>query len=190
MRTEWLIKLILVLPPDPVDRPIAIPVTAIRLAAKIQLAAQVLHRVEEFGIQFMAALGNARLFSATVVIVAVLAWVTGTNHCLLGLMKQPGNFAVACSHCPDHCRNAAPSAMLGCCQGLQSLKPDLAKPKITFIPVLLATLLFAVDPSIPPEGPKTILPKTEYDIGPPAVSSFAGSVLKRSLREHAPPLLS
>jgi hypothetical protein len=50
--------------------------------------------------------------------------------------------------------------------------------------------LFAVHRPVPPERPKTVLPKTEYDIGPPSVSSFAGTVLKRSLRQNAPPLLS
>src|ERR1700746_2534539 len=64
----------------------------------------------------MTGLGKARLFSATVAIVAVLAWFTGTNHCLLGLMKQAGRTAVAMSYCPGPCKKSAgaddgPSAM-------------------------------------------------------------------------------
>jgi hypothetical protein len=143
----------------------------------------------------MTGLGKARLFSTTVAIVAVLAWFTGTNHCLLGLMKQAGRTVVAMSHCPGHCKKSggaddAPSAMLACCQGLQSPNFEVAKAKITFIPILVAIQLFAVDHLVLPEAPKSILPKTEYDTGPPSVSSFAGTVLRRSLRENAPPLLS
>ena len=143
----------------------------------------------------MTGLGKARLFSATVAIVAVLAWFTGTNHCLLGLMKQAGRTAVAMSYCPGHCKKSAgaddaPSAMLACCQGLQSPNFEVAKTKITFIPILVAIHLFAIEHLALPEAPKSIPPKTEYDTGPPSVSSFAGTVLRRSLRENAPPLLS
>jgi hypothetical protein len=80
--------------------------------------------------------------------------------------------------------------MLACCQGLQSPNFEVAKAKIAFIPVLVAVQLFAVDHLVLSEAPKSILPKTEYDTGPPSVSSFAGTVLRRSLRENAPPLLS
>lgn len=139
----------------------------------------------------MMGLGKARLFSSTVAIVAVLAWFTGTNHCLLGLVKQPGGPAVSLSQCPGHCQKtgAAPSAMLACCQGLLSPDIKVAKARVTFIPVLVATQPFAIDRLILPEAPKSILPKAEYDIGPPSVSSFAGTVLGRSLRENAPPRL-
>jgi hypothetical protein len=80
--------------------------------------------------------------------------------------------------------------MLACCQGLQSPKFEVAKAKITFIPVLVAIQLFAIDHLVLPEAPKSILPKTEYANGPPSLSSFAEAVLRRSLRENAPPLLS
>jgi len=98
----------------------------------------------------MTWLGKAGIFSPTVAIVAVLAWFTGTNHCLLGIMKQAGRTAVAMSHCPGHCKKSggaddAPSAMLACCQGLQSPNFEVAKAKITFIPVLVTIHLFAVE---------------------------------------------
>jgi hypothetical protein len=143
----------------------------------------------------MTWLGKAGLFSGTVVVVTVLAWFTGTNHCLLGLMGRPQTEACLVSHCPEHAKKSGdashnPSGMLACCQGLQSANFEVAKAKIAFSPVLFAIQLFAVRHLFLPEAPKSILLNTEYDTGPPASSSFVATVLKRSLRENAPPLVS
>jgi hypothetical protein len=139
--------------------------------------------------------GKTGLFSATVALVAVLAWFTGTNHCLLGLMARPQNAPCLVSHCPEHAKKSgdaghSPSGMLACCQGLQSANFDVAKAKIAFNPVLVAIQLFAVRHLFLPEAPKSILLNMEYDTGPPASSFFVATVLKRSLRENAPPLVS
>jgi hypothetical protein len=94
-------------------------------------------------------LGKAGIFSATVALVTVLAWFTGTNHCFLGLMGRPQDVACLVSHCPEHAKKSgaaghSPSVMLACCQGLQSANFDVAKAKIAFSPVLVAAQLFAV----------------------------------------------
>ena len=143
----------------------------------------------------MTWLEKARFFNATVALVAVLAWFIGTNHCRLGLMKQPGNAAVSMSHCPEHSKKSGgaedgPAAMLACCQGLQSPNFELAKAKIAYSPVLLAIQLFATSHQVLPEALKSILRGTEYDTGPPSRSFFVETVLRRSLRENAPPLIS
>ena len=143
----------------------------------------------------MTWLVKAGFFSATVAVVTVLAWFTGTNHCLLGLMERPQNAACLVSHCPEHAKKSgdaghSPSGMLACCQGLQSANFEVAKTKIAFSPVLVAIQLFAISHLVLPEAPKRILPMTEYGTGPPSVSSFLETVLRRSLRENAPPLLS
>ena len=139
--------------------------------------------------------GKTGIFSATVSLVTVLAWFTGTNHCLLGLMGRPLPAACLASHCPEHAKTSGgashnPSGMLACCQGLQSANFEVAKAKIAFSPVLFAIQLFAVRHLFLPEAPKTILLNMEYDTGPPAFSSFVATVLKRSLRENAPPFVS
>jgi hypothetical protein len=139
--------------------------------------------------------GKARLFGATVTIVAVLAWFTGTNHCFLGLMKQPESRVVSISHCPDHSKRSGspadgPSAMLACCQGLQSPNFELAKVKIASRPVLLAIRLFAICHLVLQKAPKSILLSAEYDTGPPSAGCFVETVLRRSLCENAPPLVS
>ena len=143
----------------------------------------------------MTWLGKARFFNATVALVAVLAWFTGTNHCRLRLMKQPGNAAVPMSHCPGHSKKSngaddGPSAMLACCQGLQSPSFEVVKAKVAFSPVLLPIQLFANSHLVLAEAPKSILTGTEYDTGPPSPGFFVETVLGRSLRGNAPPLVS
>jgi hypothetical protein len=90
----------------------------------------------------MTWLGRARFFSATVALVGAIAWFTGTNHCFLGLMKQPGNEVVSANHCPDHSEKPsdgddASSGMLACCQGLQSPNFESAKARVVFSPTLV-----------------------------------------------------
>jgi hypothetical protein len=143
----------------------------------------------------MTWLGKAGFFSATVVVVTVLAWFTGTNHCFLGSMGRPQNGACLMSHCPEHAKKPGdaghgPLGMLACCHGLQSANFEAAKPKIACSPVLVGIQLFAVGDVFLPEAPKSILLSMEYDTGPPVSNSFVGTVLKRSLRENAPPLVS
>jgi hypothetical protein len=149
---------------------------------------------KERAVRFMTWLGKAGFFSAAVVVVTVLAWFTGTNHCLLGLMGRPQNGACLVSHCPEHAKKSSdagqgPSGMLACCQGLQSANFVAAKTKIAFIPFLVGIQLFAVRDVFLPEAPQSILLNMEYDTGPPASNSFVATVLKRSLRENAPPLV-
>jgi hypothetical protein len=143
----------------------------------------------------MTWLGKARIFSAMVAVVAVLSWITGTNHCFLGLLKEPQSAAASMSHCPGHAKESGtardgPSGMLACCQGLLSPNFELANAKILIFPVLLAILLFAFDGLALPEAPRRILLSTEYDTGPPSAGFFIETVLRRSLRENAPPLVS
>jgi hypothetical protein len=99
------------------------------------------------------------------------------------------------AHCPEHSKKSGetdhgPSRMLACCQGLQSTNFEVAKAKIAFSPSLVAIGLFAVGQVFLTDAPKSILPKTEYDTGPPSAGFFVGTVLRRVFRENAPPLVS
>jgi hypothetical protein len=143
----------------------------------------------------MTWLAKARFFNATVALLAVLAWFAGTNHCALGSFKNPHSIAIPISQCPEHSAKTdgnapGPSGMLACCQGLLSPNLDVEKAKISFNPVLVGIQLFEVGNLILPEAHKSILPSAEYDTGPPPAGSFIETVLQRSLRENAPPLLS
>jgi hypothetical protein len=55
---------------------------------------------------------------------------------------------------------------------------------------LVAIGFFAAGSLFLADAPKSILPKTEHDTGPPSVGFFVGTVLRRALRENAPPLVS
>jgi hypothetical protein len=138
---------------------------------------------------------QARLFSATVAIVAVLAWFAGTHHCLLGLMTQPHGTAVSVCHCSEPSKgsgacNDSTSRMLACCQGLLSLNSELAQGKVKFSPVLVGFQLLAVGHLVPVPAPQNTVLSTEYGTGPPVWNAFVGTVLKRSLCENAPPLIA
>jgi hypothetical protein len=140
----------------------------------------------------MTWLAKARFFSATVAVVAILSWITGTNHCLLGSMKGAQNGAFSESHCPVHRESGTAhsnsSGMLACCQGL--LSPNFQLTKAQFFLLLFVIQRFGpVDSTLPNASGKTP-PKTEYDTGPPLASFFVDTVLRRSLPENAPPLLS
>jgi hypothetical protein len=151
-------------------------------------------KTEQSSSESMTWLGKARIFSAMVAVVAALAWITGTNHCVLGLMRELRDPAASVSQCPGHpkasgCAHDGVSGMLACCQGLLSPNFEVAKTKVPF-PVLVAMQLFAIGHITLPEDPKIVLPSTEYDTGPPSASFFVGTVLRRSLPENAPPLAS
>jgi hypothetical protein len=138
-------------------------------------------------------LTKARSLNGTAAVVAVLVWLTSTNHCLLGLMHQPKSKTVSTCTCPNHSEKSdgaarGSSAMLGCCQGLQSAKIDLPKTKIELVLVglhLLPTTHFTSS-----ETSRNIPQNTEYDTGPPATGFFVETVLQRCLRENAPPIVS
>jgi hypothetical protein len=141
----------------------------------------------------MNGLTKARSLNGIAAVVAVLAWLAGTNHCLLGLMQQPKNETVSTCACanrsekPDRADRGS-SSMLGCCQGLQSSKIDLAKTKIE--PVLVGLHLLPTAHFTLPEPPRNRLQNTEYDTGPPVTGFFVETVLQRCLRENAPPIVS
>jgi hypothetical protein len=141
----------------------------------------------------MTWLGKARFFSAIVVVVAVLAWITGTNHCWLGLMKQGQDAAASVSHCPGHAQESGAahggsSGMLACCQGLLSSHFETAKAQI--FPALAAIQFLAIGYLGLPKAPQSISVSTESNTGPPLPGFFVGTVLRRSLSENGPPFRS
>ena len=138
--------------------------------------------------------GQPRFLSATVALVAALAWFTGTQHCLLGLMTEPQSSAFSGCHCSEPSKgsgscNEIPSRMLACCQGLLSPNCELASAKVRYSAILLGFQLLAVGNLLLAQPPERTLLGTEYDTGPPVGNPFVKIVLKRSLRENAPPLI-
>src|SRR5258708_6655532 len=133
-------------------------------------------------------LTKARSLNGIAAVVAVLAWLAGTNHCLLGLLQQPKNESLSTCACANHSEKPdraghGSSAMLGCCQGLQSSKINLAKTKIE--PVLVGLHSLPTAHFTLPEAARNRPQNTEYDTGPPVTGFFVETVLQRSLRENA-----
>jgi hypothetical protein len=136
---------------------------------------------------------RARFLGSTVAVIAALAWFTATNHCLLEATRDTHGTATATCHCPDHGHGAGGRGngnngrMLACCQGLLNPALEVAQANIKFTPVSLGLQLIAVDRIVPREALQTTSVGMEYDTGPPPQSCFVRIVLKRSLRENAPP---
>jgi hypothetical protein len=77
--------------------------------------------------------------------------------------------------------------MLACCQGLLSPRLELAQTKVKFNPVPFRFQLMAVDRLVRFETLLRFGLSAQYETGPPCENSFVATVLKRSLRENAPP---
>ncbi|MFY9986815.1 MAG: hypothetical protein WAM44_06195 [Chthoniobacterales bacterium] len=108
-------------------------------------------------------------------------------------MKATPGAASAC-HCSEHRHGAGAqengqSTMLACCQGLLSPALELAQSKVKFTAVLLGYQLAPLDQIVDFAASQTGSICTEYDTGPPPKDCFVQTVLRRSLRENAPPSL-
>lgn len=136
---------------------------------------------------------HARFFNATVAVLAALAWFTGTHHCLLGLMNDNKGRVISGCHCSEPSKGSGasskiPSRIRACCDGLLSPSTELAYAKVKFSPVLMWFDPVRLGHLVPVQSPHRTLLRTEYDTGPPVGNFFFRIVLKRSLRENAPPL--
>ena len=132
---------------------------------------------------------NARFIKLAVAAIAVLAWLTATNHCLLGVVNNLADHAPAACHCHDDSQTTSHpgnGTMLACCQGLQSTNSEFAKLVVTFHPVLTAIRLFVLTDPVRLQAQKQIL--LLIDTGPPFASPFIETVLRRSQPQNAPPL--
>jgi hypothetical protein len=136
---------------------------------------------------------RARHFRAMVAVLAALAWFAGTQHCLLGLMKDPRDASAPTCHCPEHSRTSGGrdnGSMLACCQGLLSSGLELAQAKVTFNPILFGLQPITFDQLVRLEALRRASFGPQHETGPPGESCFLTIVLKRSLQENAPPLFA
>jgi len=136
---------------------------------------------------------RARLLSSTVAIVAALAWLTSTNHCLLGVVNAGQSTAGSACHCAEHStasggQHNSPSLMLTCCQGLLSPSVELTQAKLKVSLIFLGFQPAFLDRLTLFGALEIQNLSAEYDTGPPKENCFVSTVLKRSLPAHAPPL--
>ena len=126
----------------------------------------------------------------TVVITAV-AWFLISNHCVLAELQTVPKAKMSC-HKPC-CDSQSPAKdkserSTECCKTLRATLSATAKDFAGYDSSLFALQLYFVGAVISTNdsGPVPVL---ELNTGPPFVSTFAESVLQRSILAHAPPVI-
>jgi hypothetical protein len=135
---------------------------------------------------------GASISRLVTVIVTVAAWFSISNHCLLAELQRAPKAKASC-HQPC-CDTQAPAKSKTdnageCCKTLRATLTGAAKDLVGYDSSLFALQFYSVGPvvSTADSGATTVL---ESDTGPPFVSTFAESVLQRSILAHAPPVIA
>lgn len=121
----------------------------------------------------------------------MMAWLSISNHCVLGALEAHAGKLVA--HCHDHQSSPAQSGdgdqESPCCKTLRAtvanpVKAPEAQPDTSLFAYAFVSQIHIYD--------DRQLERVSYfaDTGPPGSSTFTELVLQRSMRSHAPPSLA
>jgi len=119
------------------------------------------------------------------VVITICAWIVLSNHCVLAAIVIKSQLTQ--SGCPFHSKPAKQSQPTQCCKILRAVSTAPAKNlarSVVDLPDIdsaVIKLTFFVAPKI------SFAPAT-LDTGPPGKTAF--TELNRSMRAHAPPVLS
>ena len=134
---------------------------------------------------------SASIARLLVVIITAAGWFFISNHCVLAEFKGAPKAEASC-HQPC-CGDQSPAKSkhesgVECCKTLRATLSGAAKDFTGYDSSLYALQLYFICPIISANdsGP---IPVLELDTGPPFVTTFAESVLQRSILAHAPPLI-
>ncbi|MDP9291283.1 MAG: hypothetical protein M3O82_02840 [Verrucomicrobiota bacterium] len=125
--------------------------------------------------------------------IAMAAWLFVSNHCAIAGLGASGiSSPTGHEHCPGH---SAPSQEKGdednaCCKSLQPASVTPAKNLVTYDTSLFTAQMYFCAVLFSADRAQLDLRPLELDTGPPFASSFAESVLQRSILAHAPPFLA
>ena len=127
-----------------------------------------------------------------IVSITAVAWFLISNHCVLGELQHASQTKASC-HQPC-CGDRAPAKnktenVTECCKTLHATLAG-AKDFAGCDSSLFALQLYFVRPIVFTDDPGASSRVVELDTGPPFVSTFAESVLQRSILAHAPPPLA
>lgn len=136
----------------------------------------------------------APVWRGTVVALAVISWLTLSNHCALGLATGDPHSGIGvpkhdccASDVPTH-QNRGEQSGNPCCKTLPVVSISVAK---AFVGPGHGLVVKPVVPAIMLDLADTIeLTARFLDTGPPEKTAFAETVLQQSLQAHAPPCLS
>lgn len=126
------------------------------------------------------------------VIIAAVAWFFISNHCVLAELQTAPKAKTSCHQpcCGGQPLSKNKSENAGeCCKTLRATLAGAAKDFAGYDGSLFALQFYFIGPviSTTDSGPTPVL---ELDTGPPFVSTFAESVLQRSILAHAPPVIA
>lgn len=132
---------------------------------------------------------------AVLSLVALFAWLHAANHCVAAGLLYGAAKLTAPTHegCPGHPAPNEEQKERGC-DGSSCCKSVVA-PLLTTKAVCNYDTLNFVTRAYPTDcafgfGEQHLVEVEELDTGPPRSSSFAESVLQRSILAHAPPFLA
>ncbi|MDP9099661.1 MAG: hypothetical protein M3N48_11820 [Verrucomicrobiota bacterium] len=131
-----------------------------------------------------------RIARLPIVAVAAVAWLAISNHCALAALEDPAKTPMPGCH---HTAPANPSPAkddekggVQCCKVLRATLLRLSKNLAAHDTTAFARFDYVVA-LISAADQAQLTRITEWDTGPPNASSFAESVLQRSILAHAPP---
>ncbi len=131
-----------------------------------------------------------RIVRLPIVAIAAVAWLAISNHCALAALEGPAKTPM------PSCHHTAPAqglpakqdkkGRIECCRILRATLLTLSKNLAAYDTTAFARLDYGVA-LISAADQAQLTRITEWDTGPPNASSFAESVLQRSILAHAPP---
>ncbi|MEP6957016.1 MAG: hypothetical protein ABI883_09325 [Chthoniobacterales bacterium] len=136
-----------------------------------------------------------RFFPGALSLLLAAAWLLASNHCAVAALAQPHSAKASHEHCVGHAADSGkPQKDNGCddqncCKSLTAPAVVLAKSPVSFDQSAFVAVDYfaALFPGHTDLHPVVVF---ELDTGPPQATSFAVSVLQRSLLGHAPPSLA
>ena len=140
----------------------------------------------------MTEVRGASMARLLMVSITAVAWFFVSNHCVLAELQRASETKASC-HQPC-CGNQPPAKnktenVTECCKTLHATLAG-AKDFAGYDSSLFALQLYFVRPIVVTADLGARSRVVELDTGPPFVSTFAESVLQRSILAHAPPLLA
>jgi hypothetical protein len=132
---------------------------------------------------------NASMARVLTAIITAGAWFFVSNHCVLAELREAQKTKASC-HQPC-CGDQSPvkhktDNATECCKTLRTTLSGTGKEFAGYDGSLFELQLYFIGPVISTNEAGRI-PAIELDTGPPFRSTFAESVLQRSILAHAPP---
>jgi hypothetical protein len=132
---------------------------------------------------------NASMARLVTVIITAVAWFSISNHCVLAELQDAAKAKASCHQpCCSGQLPAKSKSAVECCKTLRATLSGATKDFTGYETSLFALQLYFIGPVISTNDSLPI-PVLELDTGPPFVSTFAESVLQRSILAHAPPVI-